>query len=117
MPLIMSQKFLKFFSPSIKTQQNVCCLQHFSSCLLRLSNHVTHVTIICVTKFKTEFQKYKARKCNTLYQRKRVKGQYFWKTSFWLHKLVIRTHFKNQIQYGTCVTCKICLISTKHCLI
>ena len=33
----------------------------------------------------------------TLYQRNRVKGQYFWKTSFWLHKLVIRTHFKNQI--------------------
>ena len=49
-------------------------------------------------------QKYKARKCNTFYQHKRVKGQYFWKTSFWLHKLVIRTHFKHQIQYVTCVT-------------
>ena len=33
---------------------------------------------------------------------KRVKGQYFCKTSFWLHKLVIQTHFKNKIQYGTC---------------
>ena len=32
-----------------------------------------------------------------------VKGQYFWKTSFWLHKLVIRTHFKHQIQYVTCM--------------
>ena len=52
-----------------------------------------------LTKFKPEFQKYKAGKCNTFYQRKSVKGQYFWKTSFWLHKLVIRTHFKHQIQY------------------
>ena len=83
----------------------------------RLSNHVTYLTVICVTKFKPEFQKYKARKCNSFYQRKRVKGQYFWKTSFWLHKLVIRTHFKHQIQYVTCVTCKIRLISTKRCLI
>ena len=62
------------------------------SSLRRLSNHVTYVTIVCVTKFKPEFQKYKAQKCNTFYQRKRVKGQYFWKTSFWLHKLVIGTH-------------------------
>ena len=38
-------------------------------------------------------------------------------TSFWLHKLVIRTHFKYQIQYVICVTCKIGLISTKLCLI
>ena len=45
----------------------------------------------------------KARKRNTFYERKRVKGQYFWKTSFWLNKLVIRTYFKNQIQCGTCV--------------
>ena len=37
--------------------------------------------------------------------------------SFWLHKLVIPAHFKHQIQYVTCVTCKIRLISTKHCLI
>ena len=92
-------------------------LQYFSSCLRRLNNHITYLAIICVTKFKPEFQKYKARKCNKLYQRKRVKGQYFWKTSFWLHKLVIRTHFKNQIQYGTGVTCEICLMSTKCCLI
>ena len=33
---------------------------------------------------------------------KRVNGQYIWKTSFWLYKLVIRTHFKHQIQYVTC---------------
>ena len=46
-------------------------LQNFSSCLRRLSNHVTYVTIICVTKFKPEFQKNKARKCSTFYQRKR----------------------------------------------
>ena len=26
---------------------------------------------------------------------KRVNGQYIWKTSFWLYKLVIRTHFKH----------------------
>ena len=31
-------------------------LQHFSSCLRRLNNHVTYVTIICDTKFKPEFQ-------------------------------------------------------------
>ena len=31
--------------------------------------------------------------------------------------IVIQTHFKNQTQYGTCVTCENCLISTKHCLI
>ena len=67
-----------------------------------------------VTKFKPEFQKYKARKCNTLYQRKWVKGQYFWKTSFCLHKLVIQTSFKNHIKYGTRVTCEIRLILTKH---
>ena len=60
------------------------------------------VTIICVTKFKPEFQKYKARKCNTVYQRKRVKDQYFWKTSFCLHKLVIRKHFKHQRQFVMC---------------
>ena len=30
-----------------------------------------------------------------------MKAQYFWKTSFWLHKLVIQTHFKYQIQYIT----------------
>ena len=60
-----------------------------------------YVTIICVTKFKLDFQKHKARKCNTFYQRKRVKGQYFWKTSFWLHKLAIRTHSKHQTQYVT----------------
>ena len=77
-------------------------LEHFSSRLRRLSNHVTYGTIICVPKFKPEFQKYKARKCNTFYQHKRVKGQYSWKTSFWLHRLVIRTHFKHQIQYVTC---------------
>ena len=34
-----------------------------------------------------------------------------------LHKLVIRTYFKHPIQYLACVTCKIRLISTKHCLI
>ena len=50
-----------------------------------------------------EFQKNKARKCDTFYQRKRVKGQHFWKTSFWLHKLVIRTHFKHQI-----IICGVC---------
>ena len=71
-------------------------------------------TIFCVTKFKPEFQNYKARKCNTFYQRKRVKGQYFWKTLFWLHKLVMRTHFKHRTQYATCVICEIRLISTKH---
>ena len=32
------------------------------SCLRRLSNHGTYVTIICVTKFKSEFQKYQAQK-------------------------------------------------------
>ena len=63
------------------------------------------------------FKKYKARKCITSYQRKKLKGQYFWKTSFWLHNLVIRTYFERQIKYVTCVTCKISLISTKHCLI
>ena len=78
--------------------KNKCSyLQHFSSCLQKLSNHVTCVIIICVTKFKPEFQKYKAWKCNTFYQCKRVKGQYFWKTSFWLHKLVIQTHFWQNI--------------------
>ena len=46
-------------------------LQHFLSCLQRLSYHVTYVTIIRITKFKPEFQKYKARKCNTFYQLKR----------------------------------------------
>ena len=92
-------------------------LQHFSSCLRRLSNHVKYVTIICITKFKGEFQKYEARKCNIFYWRKRVKGRYFWKTSFLWHKLVIRTNFKHQIQYVACVTCKICLISIKHYLI
>ena len=101
----------------VHVKQNFSYLQHFSTCLRRLSNHITCVTIISVTKFKPEFQKYKAQKCNTLYQRKRVKGQYFWKTSFWLHKLVIWTRFKNQIKYGTCVTCKIRSISIKHCLI
>ena len=69
------------------------------------------------TKFKPEFQKYKAQKCNTFYQRKKVKGQHFWKTYFWLHKLVIQTHFKHQMQYVTWVTCEIRLISSKHCLI
>ena len=54
-----------------------------------VSDHVTYVTITCVTKFNPEFQKYKERKCNSFYQRKRVNGQYFWQTSFWLHKLVI----------------------------
>ena len=49
------------------------------------------------------FKKYKAEKRstfqrNTFYQCKTVKEQNFWKTSFWLHKLVIRTHFKHQIQ-------------------
>ena len=33
-------------------------LQHFSRCLRRLGNHVTYVTIISVTKVKSEFQKY-----------------------------------------------------------
>ena len=92
-------------------------LQHFSSCLRRLSKHATYATIICVTKFKPELQKYKTRKCSTFYQHKRVKGQNFWKTSFRLYKLVIRTHFKHQIQYLACVTCEIRLISAKHCLI
>ena len=58
--------------------------------LRRLSNHVTYVSIIYFTKFKPESQKNKAQKCNTIYQRKKVKDQYFWKTSFWLLKLVIR---------------------------
>ena len=40
-----------------------------------------------------------------------MKGQYFWKTSFWLHKLVIRAHFKHRIQYLTCVTCQVRLIN------
>ena len=57
--------------------------------LRRLSNHVTYVSIIYFTKFKSESQKNKAQKCNTIYQRKKVKDQYFWKTSFWLLKLVI----------------------------
>ena len=73
---------------------------------------MTYVTIISATKFKPEFQKYKARKSNTFYQRKRVKDQYIRKTSFWLHKLVVRTHFRHQKQYVTYVTYKICLIST-----
>ena len=51
------------------TYKKLSCLQHFSSCLRRLSDHVTYVTIICVTKFKPEFQKYRTRKCNTFYQR------------------------------------------------
>ena len=46
-----------------------------------------------------------------------VEGQYLWKTSIWLHKLVIRTYFKHQIKYVKCVTCKIRLSLTKHCLI
>ena len=84
----------------MQNNRDVHVKQHFSTCLPRLSNHITCVTIICVTKFKPKFQKYEARKCNTLYQRKRVKGQYFWKTSFWLHKLVVRTRLKNHIKYG-----------------
>ena len=68
-------------------------------------------------KFKPKFQKYKAQKCNTFYQRKRVKSQYFWETSFWLIKLVIRTHFKHQIQCVMCVTCEIHLISLKLALL
>ena len=116
---------------TMSLQQRCSCktklsyLQHFASCLRRLSNLATYVTNVCynlatyvtatcVTKFKPEFQNCKARKCNTFYQRKRVKGQCFWKTSFWLYKLVIRTHFKYQIQYVTFVTCEICLISTRH---
>ena len=79
-------------------------LQRFSNYLRRFSNHETYVTIICITKFKPEFQKYKVRRCKTFCQCKRVKGPYFWKTSSWLHKLVIRTHFKHQAQYVTCVT-------------
>ena len=39
------------------------------------------------------------------------------KLSIWLHKLVIQTHFKCQIQYVRTITCKIRLISTKYCLI
>ena len=31
-----------------------------------------------------------------------MKCQYFWKTCSWLHKLVIRTYFKHEIQYVTC---------------
>ena len=91
--------------------KKLSCLQHFSSCLRRLSDHVTYVTIICVAKFKPELQKCKVRKCNTFDQRKRVKGHYFWKTYFWL---VISPHFKHQIHYITCATCEIRLISTKH---
>ena len=83
-------------------QSFLICMQHFSSCLRRLSNHVTYVTIISVTKFKPELQNYKARKFNRFYQRKRVKGQYFCKNSFWWHKLVIRTNFKHQIRYVIC---------------
>ena len=117
--MIHSHQSLYSGDVHVKQQRRSCktklsYLQNLLSCLRRLNNHVTHVTIICVREFKPEFQKYKARKCNKLYQRKKVKGQYFWKTSFWLHKVVIRTHFKNQIQYGTCVTCKIHLILKVH---
>ena len=101
----------------VRVKQNFLICNTFQAVFSRLSNHITSVTIICVTKFKPEFQKYKARKCNTLYQHKWVKGQYFWKTSFWLNKLVIQTSFKNHIKYGTCVTCEIRSISTKYCLI
>ena len=45
------------------------------------------------------FKNTKHKNVNIFYQRIWVKGQYFWKTSFWLHNLVIRTHFKHQIQY------------------
>ena len=48
---------------------------------------------------KPEFQRCKTRKCNKFYQCKRVEGQYFWNTSFWLNKLIIRTLFKHQIHY------------------
>ena len=55
------------------------------------------------------------------YQCEKEKGQYFWPiymvNTFRLQKLGIQTHFKHQIKYVMCVTCKICLISTKHCLI
>ena len=59
------------YSGEFHVKQSFLICQHFSSCLQRLSYHVTCVTIICVTKFKLEFQKYKAGKCNTFYQRKR----------------------------------------------
>ena len=101
----------------VHVKQNFLFCDTFQAVFSRLSDHITCVTIICVTKFKPEFQKYKARKCKTLYQRKRVKGRYFWKTSFWLYKLVIPTRFKNHMKYGTYVTCEIRLISTKHCFL
>ena len=52
------------YGGGVHVKQSFFYLQHFSSCLRRLNNHVTYVTIICVTKFKPEFQKYKAQKCN-----------------------------------------------------
>ena len=72
---------------------------------------------IALQNLSLNFKNTKHENVTHFYLHKRVEGQYFWKTSIWLYKFVIRTHFKHQIQYVTCVTCKICLILTKNCLI
>ena len=73
------------------------------------------LTTIRTTKFKPEFQKYKAQK--GCYTRKRMDSQFFWETSFWLHKLIIRAYFKHQIQNATFVSSKMHFSLTKHCFI
>ena len=69
---------------------------------------------IALQNSSLNFKNTKHENVTHFYLSKRMESQYLWKTSIWLHKSVIRTYFKHQIQYVTCVTYKISLILTKN---